>query len=460
MAISSITSLGIGSGLDLNSLVDDLLAAEREPREKRLDRREAGLQAQISAFGSIRGGLAELDVAASRLATLRAGQTASSSDETRVTATANGSASTGRVTVEVEALARAQSLASVALADADAEVGTGAFTLQLGEREAVRITIDSGNDSLRGLRDAINQSDSGVSASIVNTGEGARLVLTSSETGAANTIALTVDGALVGAENPTGLARFATEALDVATAGQDARARINGLLVTSASNTLDGTVEGLRLELRGETEAGSPVRLDVGEDRGTIQKALEGFIDAYNAVVGQIGDFTRYNPDTQAAGLLLGDSLMRGLRGQLSAALTRSVGDASGLGNLVNLGVRSGENGKLALNAGALEQALDRDFAGSVGLINTVAGGLRDTVQGFTSSGGLLEARTDGLRSTVRTIDRQRETLETRMEQLETRLRRQFGAMDALVGQLQQSSSFLDQQLTSFNSMISAQRKR
>jgi flagellar hook-associated protein 2 len=311
------------------------------------------------------------------------------------------------------------------------------------------------------VRDAINQANAGVGASIVNDGTGARLVLTANSTGAANTISLTVADADGNGADMAGLSRLASVNMEQATAAGDARVEINGLTVTGASNTLDQAIEGLSLELKGTTEVGSPVTVDVGQDRAAVRTAVEGFITAYNSVITQIADLTRYNPETREAGLLLGDSTVRGIRSRLSSALTQTGGSADGLfNNLVNLGIRSDETGALSLASGSLEQALDQDFAGTVDLLNDVAGGLQNAVRGFTESGGLLDNRADGLRGNIRDIDRQRETLNLRMEQMEARLVRQFGALDALVGQLQTTSEFLDQQLSNLNSLFQDQRRR
>lgn len=459
--MSTISSLGIGSGLDLNALVDQLLKAEREPREQRFNRREAGLQAQVSAFGTLRGGLAELETATGKLAGLREGRTATSSDSGRLAVEATGEAGSGRYRIEVENLAAAQSLASVAFDSATEAVGAGTLTLKVGERDAVNININAGNNSLSGVRDAINEANAGVGASIVNDGNGARLVLTANSTGAASTIALTVADADGDNTDMAGLSRLSTVNLEETSAARDARVTINGLTVTSASNTLDKAIEGLTLELKGTTEAGSPITVDVGQDRAAIREALEGFIKAYNAVVKQVSDFTRYNPETREAGLLLGDSTVRSLGSRLSASLNQNGGGANGaVQNLVSLGVRTDASGALSLAPGSLERALDQDFAGTLAMVNDVAGGLRDTVRGFTERGGLLDNRADGLRSNIRDIDRQRQALDLRMEQMEARLSRQFGALDAMIGQMQNTSAFLDQQLSNLNNLFLDRRRR
>jgi flagellar hook-associated protein 2 len=244
-------------------------------------------------------------------------------------------------------------------------------------------------------------------------------------------------------------------------APQDAEAVINGLTVTSPSNNLDQTLDGLTLDLKGTTEAGSPITVTVGQDRDAVRSALNEFVKAYNGVVETARDLTRYDPETREGSVLLGDSTLRAIRGRLVQGLQQVGGGVdAAFTSLANLGVNSDRNGMLSLDSAALDRALDQDFQGVISLVNEVSGGLRDTVQGFTQSGGLLDARTDGLRTRMRDIGRQREMLEARMEQFEARTVRQFGAMDSLVGQLQNTSRFLDQQLGALNAMLNQGRKR
>ena len=455
----SISALGIGSGLDLSSLVEQLVAAERGPKEKRLNQREGDLQARLSAFGSIKGGLSGLETALDKLAKLQEGRTAASSDSSRLRVAATGEASPGGYSIEISQLAVAQSLASAGFDNADDPVGTGILTLQVGDGQAVDIIIDSENSSLRGIRDAINQANTGVQASIINDGEGARLVLSSAKTGADNTISVTVvEGA---GEGGNGLSLLATGNLIQTVEPQDAQIVVNGLVITSASNSLGNTVEGLTLDLKATTEPGAPITVTVGQDRGAVRTALEELVQAYNGVVDTVRQLTKYNPETQEGAVLVGDGTLRSIRSRLTDGLLRSAGDAEAVfTNLVNLGLNSDRNGNLRLDSATLDRAMDQDLRGVIGLVNEVSGGLRDTVKGFTQSGGLLDARTDGLRSRISDIDRQRDLLEIRIEKFEARMVRQFSTMDALVGQLQNTSQFLDQQLGALTAMLQKSGKR
>ena len=454
----SISALGIGSGLDLGRLVDQLVAAERQPKEQRLNRQEANLQAQISAFGSIRGGLSALEAVLGKLVALQQGRTATSSDSTRLAVTARSEATTGTYSIQVNRLATAQSLASGPFSDAGSPLGTGTLTVQVGTGPAAAIEINSENNSLSGIRDAINATDAGVQATIVNDGVGARLVLSAAQTGAGQAISITVSGdpAEVGE-----LGSLATANLTETVAGQDAEVVVNGLTVTSASNSLDDTLEGLTLQLKGTTEPGAPITVTVGQDRASVRGALKELIQAYNAVVGTMGDLTRYNPETREGAVLVGDGTLRSIRSRLADGLLRSGADpGASFTNLVNLGVNSDRNGRLSLDDAALDRALDQDFQGVIGLVNQVSTGLRDSIKGFTEAGGLLDARTDGLRTRMRGIDRQRVALDIRTEQIEARLVRQFSTMDALVGQLQNTGQFLDQQLGALTAMLQQGGKR
>jgi len=454
----SISSLGIGSGLDLNALVDQLVAAERKPQEQRLNRREVDLQARISAFGSIRGGLSALETVLGKLAALQQGRTAASSNSDRLVVTARPEATTGSYSIQVSQLATAQSLASGRFGDAGAVLGTGTLTLQAGTGPVVSIDIGQENNNLRGIRDAINNADAGVQASIVNDGAGARLVLSAAQTGAGQTISITVSG---GAGEVGELALLATENLTETVAGQDAEVVVNGLPVTSSSNKLDDTLEGLTLELSGTTEPGAPITVTVGQDRGAVRTALAELVQAYNGVVDTVRALTKYNPETREGAVLVGDGTLRSIQSRLAAGLQRSGTDPdASFTNLVNLGFNSDRNGNLSLDSATLDRAMDQDFQGVIGLVNEVSTGLRDSAKGFTEAGGLLDSRTDGLRTRMRGIDRQREALDVRIEGLEARLVRQFSAMDALVGQLQNTSQFLDQQLGALNAMLQQNRKR
>jgi flagellar hook-associated protein 2 len=449
--MSVISSLGVGSGLDLNSLVGQLVDAERLPQQNRLDRREAELQAQFSAFGSLKSNLSTLDSALSKLQFLNEGRSGASSNSDIITARIDSTAAVGEYRIEVSELARGESRASNPVADPESTLGTGTFSLQVGSDTAVEITVAAGSNDLFGVRNAINDAGAGVRASIVNDASGSRLVLSSEKTGADNDIQLT---GITGSFNTEGLAVLDSLAnnASITTTAQNAEFSIDGLALESASNQLSDTLQGINLELRATTAENSPVIVSVTRDREAITDALNEFVEAYNSVISQTRDFGRYNPETEEAGILLGDSTLRSIQSRLASGLQQSGGlEGSDFTNLMNLGIRTDRDGQLSINSTTLDQALDDDFLGVLNLVKDVSSDLRSSVRGFSEFGGLLDARTDGLSNRIGDIERQREVLDSRMERYEALLTRQFSVMDALVGQLQNTSEYLTQQLGALN---------
>ena len=440
----AISSLGVGSGLDLNQIVGDLINAERVPKEQRFDRREGRIEAQISAFGKLTNGVEQVSGSLSQLAGFELSQSATVSDSSVASVTSDGTAANGDFSLEVNQLAQAQTLASAPgdFADADAEVGAGQLEIQVGGGNAVTINVEEG-DTLRDVRNAINDSEAGVTASIVNDGNGARLVLSANETGAANTISVTAT------EDPagSGLARLDGTNLVETRAAQDAEAVINGLTVTNSTNTLDDTIEGLSIELRGTSE--SPVTVSVSEGQDQLREALQGFVESYNSLVGQTRELTSFNPDSEEGSVLTGDSTVRGIRSRLGNALIQpaQVPDANAQ-TLAELGIVSNRDGTLSFDGARFDRAMETDgFDRVTEVVREIGGRMEEVTDGFIGPEGLINARTDGLRNDLERIGQQRENLEVRLERMEERLVGQFSRMDSAVAQMQSTGDFLMGQL-------------
>ncbi|WP_018169829.1 flagellar filament capping protein FliD [Thioalkalivibrio sp. ALMg9] len=440
----AISALGVGSGLDLNQIVGDLLNAERVPKETRFNQREERIEAQISAYGNLRNGIEQLAGALGSLSGFELSQSASVSDASVASVTADGTAANGSFSLEVNQLAQAQSIASAPgdFADADAEVGAGQLEIQVGGGNAITINVEEG-DTLRDLRNAINEADAGVTASIVNDGNGARLVLNANETGADNTITVSAT------EDPagSGLARLDGNSLVETRAAQDAEAVINGLTVTSSSNTLDDAVEGLSIELQ-NTSTG-PVNVSVREDQGELRQALQAFVEQYNALVGQTRELTSYNAEEDEASVLTGDSTVRGIRSRLGDALMQpaQVPDANAQ-TLSELGIVSNRDGTLTFDTSRFNQAMDNNSFDSIAeVVREVGGRMEGVTNTLVGADGLIGARTDGLRNDLERIGQQRERLDIRLERMEERLIGQFSRMDSAVAQMQSTGDFLTGQL-------------
>ncbi|MCP4409091.1 MAG: flagellar filament capping protein FliD [Gammaproteobacteria bacterium] len=459
-----ISSLGIGSGLDLSSLVEQLVAAERAPTENRLNFKEANLQAELSAFGTLKSTLASIQGSLETLTDVSAGRTATSTDEAVVSVSADTTATEGHYDVQVSQLAATHSLASQAYSDPSDAVGTGTLTISFGttdydtgtdtyngftansEKTALELTIDTNNNTLEGIRDAINAAESDVNAVVVNDGSGHRLLLNSNDSGAVNSLQVTVTN-----DSGSGLANLAFDGtatnLQQTAAAMDAQFTVNGLAISADSNSIGDAIPGVTLTLNGTNDPDT-VSLDVVQDNSPVRNALDGFIRDYNALADQLKLFTGYDADTQSGGVLVGDSMTRGLERQLRDGLIDALGEASDpFRYLVDIGVTTDDRGRLSLDSEAFEAAIDQNFEGVVGLLQGFGGILDETVSGFLGTGGAIEGRTQGIQSRIDDIGDQRQVLNRRVAALEARFVKQFSALDILLGQLQNTSNFLAQQL-------------
>ncbi|MBE0511261.1 MAG: flagellar filament capping protein FliD [Gammaproteobacteria bacterium] len=368
--MASITSPGIGSGLDVRGLVNGLVAAEGQPASNRLNRQELRLQSTLSALGSVKAALSSFQSAVAGLTNLNTFQkrTASSSHTELFTATAVGKPVAGRYEVEVKQLAQAHKLASAGFDGVDAVVGSGQLSFQFGDpsKPTRSVTIDANNNTLAGVRDAINAADIGVSASIINGDDGYQLVFSASGTGEANSLRIHViddDGDNL---DNSGLSRLAfnedAEQLIETSAARNAVVMIDGIQVTRSTNTITDAIAGVTLNLR-KAEEGTKATLTLGLDKNSGAAAIEAFVNAYNEMVKSFNQMTAYNPETREAGVLNGDAAIRGIMGQLRAVMGNAIpGLEGGLRALADLGVRTERDGTLSLNKTTLSEAMDRDF--------------------------------------------------------------------------------------------------
>lgn len=363
--MAAISSLGVGSGLDLNGLLKNLLAAEGQGPSTRLDKQESKYQLQLSAIGTLKGTLSAFQ---SSVATLRNRDQflrylATSSDTSIVAASVSGDAAAGNHTIEVIKLAQAQSLASVSLTNITDKLGTGKLSFTVaGTTKSVDIT----NGSLQGIRDAVNSAAIGVSASVVNNGTGYQLVF-SAPTGVANKIKIAVTDNDGGNTDAAGLSRLAFDSALAVGAGKnmeekslavDAEATLDGILVKSASNTLANAIDGMSLTLKKEA-IGTKVTIGVAQDTASISKAVTDFVDGYNKTVSSIKELSYYDAKKKQGGPLLGDAAVRGLMSELRQIIVRPVGNASATYNsLASIGVVSKSDGTLAVDANRLQKAL------------------------------------------------------------------------------------------------------
>ena len=330
--MANISSLGIGSGVLTSELVDQLVQAERAPTEKRLAQKTERTQALISAYGTLRSAVTELRLPMRQLSApdnLKAFSATSSNEDIAVSVDSS-KANRGTYSVDVTSLASAQALASRdVFADRDkTSVGQGTMTLSVGDK-TTNIVIDSSNDTLQGLANAINDSDAGVSAGVIDTGSGFQLVLSADETGTANAVSISVSGDSAGTDTDAqGLSRFAFNAsmdadagLNETIAASDAVMSINGVEVTRSTNSFENVIDGLTFDL---TATGTST-VKVEQDLGAVADRVQGFVEKFNGLQETIDALAGFNAESGSGSLLTGDSVIRGIQNQLRQVLTRVV---------------------------------------------------------------------------------------------------------------------------------------
>ena len=453
----SISSPGIGSGLDIENLVSQLVLFEGQPARSRLDRREATYQAELSAIGTFRSSLDTLQTALEKLSGLGDfGRTLSGGDEEIFTVSADDTAAPGSYDIEVVNLAQGQRLSSGAFESAGTFVGDGTLTIAVDGGSFSLELLDSEDTTLEGIRDAINAAgdNPGVFASIVNSVDGAHLVLNSTLTGADKTVTVTASNGNGGLDalvyDPAG---SGTTNLTEVQAPLDAEIRIDNLTHLSATNKVSGAIDGLTFELV-SADPGTTTTVSVGLDREQTETLVTDFVDAYNDLVTNVSSLTGYDVDTRTAGALQGDSLASTLMDRLAREFNKAV--FLPLTSLRDIGISVSLDGTLDIDDAKLSDVVASDRNDLRDLFEDktygVAVRMGAVIDDYLKSDGLFDVRTDGLNAGIDDITAQRERLAARLESLDARLRSQFLALDQLVAELNSTSGFLGAQLANLPS--------
>lgn len=442
-----ISASGLGTGLDIKSLVDQLVSAERQPAVTRLDTLQAKASSRLSAIGTLKSALSIFRDAVAKLKNVDSLQsrTVTTSEDDIVSVSATSAAAPGTYSVEVLSRASTHKLASGAFASADTVVGTGTLSITVnGKTDTIDITDK--NSTLAAIRDAINSSDGnpGVRAALVTADDGVHLLLGSTAAGVDQAIridAVEPGSGLEALEFGTGT----SNALVEKQAATDAQVKIDGYTVSASGNTLDSAIDGLSIDLL-KAAPGTTVDVTVATDNTPVQAAVQKFADAYNGLVDTITKLTSYNASTKTSGALLGDATVRNLQGALRRALaTASGGSGNAFGTLADIGIQGSVSGKLTLDASKLGKALNQDI-GAVGrLFGSATTGFSDrigtTLDQLLNTGGSLATSEQTLQSQLKDISSRRDDLDRRMAQVQARYQKQFDAMDTLVQQLNSSGS-------------------
>ena len=431
-----------GSGLDINSLVSQLVAAERAPLQQRLTRTETQINTQLSAFGTVRSGLSAVQSALSTLKTPEALQVkrASSSDVSVFRATATGAAAPAAYSVEVIQLATNEKRSSSPFpGGATALVGAGdlIFT-QNGQTFSVLVDAAM---SLSGLRDAINAAsgNTGVRAALLNTSSGTRLTLTSTQTGLAQAISVSAKDASVELQG-------FVSGMSVSTPAQDALIKIDGFEVTSGTNTVASAVTGVSLELVG-AKPGTTLSLAISQDHQAVRERLSKLVTDFNAFQAQATRLRAYDAKSRTGGPLIGDAALRNIESAVRRELTAPTLSApSNSRTLSSIGIRFGADGRLTVNESVLSEALNQRSGEVVQMLTAtdgLASRLSSVIDAQISSEGMLTVRTNSLDARKRILEKDKEAIDARMLLVEKRYRTQFIGLDRMLAEMQGTSSYI-----------------
>jgi flagellar hook-associated protein 2 len=441
----TVTSQGIGSGLDIASLVSSLVSAEISPQQTLLQNSQAADQSTISALGSIKSALSSLQTAVDAITTGGALSqlSASSSDSTVFGASADSTAVAGSYQVQIQTLAQANKLKSAAFSGASAAVGTGPYTFSAGGK-SFSVTLDASDDTLSGLASAINSASDnvGVSATVVNGSSGSYLLLSATQTGTANAVS-------VSADSPISFSSVQTAA--------DATGTVDGLAFDSSSNIVSNVLTGVTLNLASASPS-STQTLTVSANTQSAASAVQSFVSAYNAALQLISTDTAFTPNSSSsgssssggtAGPLLGDIAVQSVMQQLQSIVGGSAGSSGNAFTLLSqIGVSIGSDGTLTVDSSKLGSALQQNpgavqglFSGSNG-IGTQLDTLLNTTIG---AGGVISSKTTALQTEVDSMTTQLNALTARQTQLTAQYNAQFNAMDSVVAAYKNTSSLLTQ---------------
>mgnify|MGYP001626187303 CR=1 FL=1 len=384
---------GLVSGIDVQSLISNLSAAYQQPITL-LQNQEQSYQTSLSAWGTLQSSLSSLQSALGALQNLGASNNRSVNLANPAVATASvtNGAQLGSYSLSNIVLAQSQSVYSPSFASAsNTAVGTGTLQIQIGSGAVSNIVINNGNDTLNGIASAINQANLGVSAAVINDGSGYRLTLTGTETGANNAFTVAVSGAS-GSLAELSYSSGASGGMTLSQAAQNASLSINGLAVTSSSNTVSGAIPGVTLNL----QTSGSTTLQVAASNSAFVSAVQSFTSAFNKTMATINQLTSYNAQTGSGGPLLGSAAVQGLRTQLlnlisGPGLGVSSGSAYNSLGAVGLGLTS--SGTVTLNTGTLSTALNSDYQTVLGLFSQTGSTSSSNVQ-FISASGSVQAGT------------------------------------------------------------------
>ena len=456
-----ITSAGVGSGLDLESIISASLAAENTPKLQAFAEKEENLQVELSSLGEVKSAmsklqdtiekLADIDNFNQRIANIKQ---PTSDDGDLISVTTTSKITPGDFNIEVVELAqgsRATSNAGLFTSTDDVVTASGGTLSFAAGDKSFDLTLDAGA-TLADLRDAINDSDDnfGVTANIINTGTESKLVLTSNVSGAGNDLVITNDNAEL--DNVSTLANDGVSAGGIAIAAGDeaksAEIKVDGISIVSDTNTFKDAVQDMTIVAKRQSVDNETAKLSVEVDRDSVTKLVDEFIKNYNNLIGQIGLQTRVGKP------LNGDSTIRSFDSQLVNALSTEITDAGPFTSIFDIGLGVDKDGYLEKSSlvRSLNEAMDEnydDIGKAFASENGIAKQLESLLDNYVDSKGIMKQREDSLNSQLDDLEDDVINHEYRMESLEARLREQYAGLDVLLANMQSTQSYLSAQLSS-----------
>jgi flagellar hook-associated protein 2 len=467
--MATISSAGIGSGLEVESIITKLMSLERAPVD-RLQTQASTIQTKISAFGQLQSAVSTFRDASLALtrATTWGVTTASSTDATAISATTGEGAVAGNYAISVGELAKAESAVSRTYASADALVGAGTLRVEIGsfgqagfapQPNLAAMSIDiSPTDSLATVRNKINAAGAGVSAVIVNDTTGARLVISSTNPGTNNVFRLSGDGGAADFGYEPGVASAMTQTQEAA----NAQVTINGLEVVTSGNRLTDTIQGLTINLN---KPNSSAQISVVQDNAALKTSVQTFVDSYNALAKMLATQTKYDEASKKAGTLQGDSTAVGLQRQLRNIVTGDSPASSVYENLNSVGIALQRDGTLKVDDTRLTSALNGNpgelkklFSVNVARVNDsdpdlngIATRLRIFGDEILSTDGSLTTKTESLNSILTLNQKRQDEYEDRLALTEKRLRAQYTSLDTNMAKMSALNSYISNQVAAWN---------
>ncbi|HSI57236.1 MAG TPA: flagellar filament capping protein FliD [Ideonella sp.] len=477
--MASVTSLGVGSGLDAEGIISSLMSVERRPLTL-MQAEVTDYQAKLSSIGKLQSLTATMrDKAAAFTGPTLWGKTAlTSSDSTAVSGTSTSATAAGNYAVTVQSLASAQTVTSAAFGSSSSLISGGTLTIDLGSYDGppaasftpksgaapITVTLGPGESTLAAIRDQINAAGAGVTATIINDASGARLSLRSAETGEENGFRIVAtDDIDDGDPNTTALSALAFDATDANSpmalnqSAANARAEINGIEVESASNTLTDVSDGLTLTLNKVSL--TPVDIKVTDDTAAVNTAITEFITAFNALASYIKDQTKYDPATKVGGTMQGDRTVIGFQSQLRGVINEGSTASSEWSRLSDIGITMNVDGNLTSDSTKLTAALGnpdelRKLLSNDGTTSTDSGFMdrfKDLGNDVLGIEGSLETSELSIQSRIDDNEDRQEQMETRLASTEARLRKQYEALDLVMANLSGTSSYVTQMINGLN---------